>query len=158
MATQVSQLPTQNANANNKRKRAIGDQEAGRNVKTQSTNGDHEPSYAALLQGIEGASMPEADDSTRTAQAALATPLGQSTYPEPGSFDATAALPTGFDEGSPSTNFASGPQALIDARSANNANKPPVGTQEWHQQRKDNHKEGNIQSFFAQLRVLITSS
>lgn len=146
MATQVTQLPSQNANANNKRKRGLGDQDGGRNIKAQNTNGDHEASYAALLQGIDAPSIAEADDSTRTAQAALAAPMDQSTYPEPGSFDATAALRAGFDDGGPSANFASGPQALIDARasvgSAHNANKAPVGTAEWHQQRKDNHKIG----------------
>lgn len=152
MATQVSQLPSQNANANNKRKRGLGDQDGGRSAKAQNTNGDHEASYAALLQGIDGPNISETDDSTRTAQAALAAPMGQSTYPEPGSFDATAPLPSGFDDGSPSANFASGPQALMDARasvgSANNAGKPPVGTAEWHQQRKDNHKEGKYSQVF----------
>jgi len=152
MATQVAQAPSQNANSSNKRKRGTSDQDAGRNAKAQNTNGDHEASYAALLQGIDGA-IAEADDSTRTAQAALAAPMGQSTYPEPGSFDPTAALPAGFDDGSPSANFASGPQALMDARasvgSANNANKPPVGTAEWHQQRKDNHKEGELSSSYS---------
>ena len=146
MAAQVSQLPNQSINATNKRKRGLGDQDGGRNVKAQNTNGDSEESYAALLQGIQASNIPEADDSTRTAQAALAAPMTQSAYPEPGAFGDTSALSGGFDDGSPSANFGSGPQALLDARASigggNNQGKPPVGTAEWHQQRKDNHKEG----------------
>lgn len=144
MATQVSQqLPPQNAGPGNKRKRGPADQGLGRDAKAQNTNGDHEASYAALLQGIDASNIPEADDSTRTAQAAL----NQSAYPEP-NFDASAGLSTGFDDGSAPPNFSSGPQALIEARATvgqgNNQKNSNVGTAEWHQQRKDNHKEGEV--------------
>jgi len=145
MATQIgSALPPQTTNASNKRKRGLGDQDAGRNAKAQNTNGDHEPNYAALLQGsLQGMDgLTGADDSTRTAQAALATPLGQSAYPEPTSFDGAAGMTNAFDENSPSAMTGMGSaQALLEARGGNNSNKPAVGTQEWHQQRKDNHKE-----------------
>ncbi|KIX09881.1 uncharacterized protein Z518_00962 [Rhinocladiella mackenziei CBS 650.93] len=140
MATQVgtSSIPPQTANTNNKRKRGPGDQDAGRNAKAQNTNGDHDTNYAALLQGIDP--LAGADDSTRTAQAALAAPMNQSTYPEPASFDGAANMPAGFDENdAPNITGMGTAQALLEARGANQ--KPAVGTAEWHQLRKDNHKE-----------------
>jgi bHLH factor len=140
-AVDVGGNPTNNNNTN-KRKRA-GDQDVGRNAKLQNTNGEHD-AYSALLQGLDPTGAE--DDSTRTAQAALAAPMNQSAYPEHPTFvDGAAALSSAFDEGSPSAlpNLGSA-QALIDAR-GNQSNKPAVGTAEWHQQRKDNHKEGKIQ-------------
>ncbi|RVX71120.1 hypothetical protein B0A52_03486 [Exophiala mesophila] len=146
MATQVSQqLPSQNAGPGNKRKRGAADQGAGREAKAPNTNGGAtEASYAALLQGIEASGIPEADDSTRTAQAAL----NQSAYPEPGFEDATG-LPAGFDDTGATQDFQASTQALSDARTSAQGNvagagaggKANVGTAEWHQQRKDNHKE-----------------
>ncbi|KAI1611941.1 hypothetical protein EDD36DRAFT_270153 [Exophiala viscosa] len=135
MATMdVNVNPTNN---NNKRKRGP-DQDAGRNAKIQNTNGEQD-AYSALLQGLDPTGAE--DDSTRTAQAALAAPMNQSAYPEPPAFDGAAALSSAFDESDSSAlpNLGSA-QALIDAR-GNQGNKPAVGTQEWHQQRKDNHKE-----------------
>ncbi|KAK5367221.1 basic helix-loop-helix protein [Exophiala xenobiotica] len=145
-------------NSNNKRKRGPGDQGGGRESKAQNTNGDHQD-YAALLQGLEG--VTGTDDSTRTAQAALAAPMNQSAYPEPPSFDGAAALSSAFDENSPpamsgmgnnmganmdnmgnnmGNNMGGMAQSPMDAR-GNQNNKPAVGSAEWHQNRKDNHKE-----------------
>ncbi|KIV77030.1 hypothetical protein PV11_08868 [Exophiala sideris] len=76
------------ANNNNKRKRGA-DQDAGRNAKVHNTNGEQD-AYSALLQGLDP-TVTE-DDSTRTAQAALAAPMNQSAYPEPPAFDGAAAL------------------------------------------------------------------
>ncbi|KAK7894451.1 basic helix-loop-helix protein [Exophiala xenobiotica] len=92
------EAPDPKMNSNNKRKRGPGDQGGGRESKAQNTNGDHQD-YAALLQGLEG--VTGTDDSTRTAQAALAAPMNQSAYPEPPSFDGAAALSSAFDENSP---------------------------------------------------------
>lgn len=137
-------MATTTGNPNlNKRKRGTADQDVGRNVKPQSTNGEHE-TYAALLQGLEG--LPGADDSTRTAQAALAAPMNQSAYPEPNSFDGGAMNAT-FDGNSPTGLSGMGTaQAVLEARGGNQ-NKLPVGSTEWHQQRKDNHKEGEKHPF-----------
>jgi bHLH factor len=143
-------MATQGNNAggvgnNNKRKRGPGDQDAGRQVKAANTNGEHE-AYTALLQGLDG--LAGADDSTRTAQAALAAPMNQSNYPEPGTFDTSGGLPSGFEDNSDS-NLPGIPaaQALLEARGGSQSgNKPNVGSAEWHQQRKDNHKEGESYS------------
>ncbi|EXJ83736.1 hypothetical protein A1O1_07362 [Capronia coronata CBS 617.96] len=139
-------------NNNNKRKRGPGDQDVGRNAKAPNTNGDHDPdNYVALLQGIDD--IGGSDDSTRTAQAALAAPMEQSSYPEPHPYDGATGMPTGFEDANqgslagmptgqgmqPTQGMASAQQALLDARGG--AQKPAVGTAEWHQQRKDNHKE-----------------
>jgi len=138
-------VPT-TANTNNKRKRGPGDQGAGRELKTPNTNGDHETNYVALLQGgLDG--MAGADDSTRTAQAALAAPMGPPSYPEPNAFDGASGLASGFDDSNLSVTMGtSTAQALNDARASQGqgGNKPAVGTAEWHQQRKDNHKEGKM--------------
>ena len=142
-AVRASPLPP-----SNKRKRA--DQDAGRNPKAQNTNGNSglgDPSYAPvhqMLQSIEQSvnGMPGGDESSRTAQAALATPLQQSAYPEPGSYDATPGLGT-FDDGSPTGhNLGTSEQALYGTRPGQSGEKATVGTPQWHQQRKDNHKEG----------------
>lgn len=143
MATAIMSSPLMSNNHNsNKRKRGPGEQDMGRNIKAQNSNGDHDPNYAALLQGIDATL---GDDSSRTAQAALSHPVGQSAYPEPG-FDGTTGLPPGFDDGSSGVSQSLGPgaQALYDARQGQGQTtpKPAVGTNEWHQQRKDNHKEG----------------
>ncbi|KAJ9603402.1 basic helix-loop-helix protein [Cladophialophora chaetospira] len=132
-------------NTSNKRKRGLGDQEGGP-AKVQNTisNGDHDPNnYGLLLQG-DGI-LP--DDNTRTAQAALAAPgMNPSAYPEPGSNQGDASLSFAFDDGSPTLASMSTAQALAGAGgNANNinnqGNKPTVGSAEWHQLRKDNHKE-----------------
>lgn len=116
----------------------------GRSAKAPNTNGDNtvtDAGYApvSMLQGLDQHVLSGGDESSRTAQAALATPLQASSYPEPGSFD---ALPTsgGFEDGTPSA------QALATAQqmygTPQSGSKPVVGTDEWHQQRKNNHKEG----------------
>ncbi|KAK6365633.1 hypothetical protein, variant [Exophiala oligosperma] len=137
--------------ANNKRKRVPGDQGIGREAKAQNTNGDHQD-YAALLQGLDAVSG--ADDSTRTAQAALAAPMNPSAYPEPTPFDGAAALSSAFDENSPpavpnmgnnmnsmGNNMGGLPQNNSHGGRESTSAKPAVGSAEWHQQRKDNHKE-----------------
>lgn len=140
MANQASTSPT--GNTGNKRKRGPGDQDVGRNAKAQNTNGEHDhTNYSLLLQGDSIL----ADDSTRTAQAALAAPMSQSAYPEPNAFEGATGLPTTFDDNNASAIPGMGSaQALMEARGANTnaAVKPAVGTAEWHQHRKDNHKEG----------------
>ncbi|OAP61306.1 hypothetical protein AYL99_03507 [Fonsecaea erecta] len=129
-------------NANNKRKRGLADQDVGRDTKVPITNGEHDnTNYGLLLQG-DGIL---ADDNARTAQAALAAPgMNPSPYPEPNPDDTGAGLPFTFADGSPSVHGISSAQALADARGGTNTNtpsKPAVGSAEWHQLRKDNHKE-----------------
>ncbi|EHY57011.1 basic helix-loop-helix protein [Exophiala dermatitidis] len=153
--TQTADPGLNNNNNSNKRKRGPSEQDDGRDAKQQNTNGDHDPvNYAALLQGIDA--MTGQDDSTRTAQAALAAPMEQSNYPEPTQYEGGPGMPTGFEDAnqtslsqmSPGQGMPSGApgmptaqQALLEARGGSGAQKPAVGTAEWHQQRKDNHKE-----------------
>ena len=135
----------------------------GSRRKSQNTNGDpgndnDDELSLQLLQGIGQEALREGDEAnTRTAQAALNAPMPQNTYPPPeNSFDSAAGMAHGlssFDDGpnSPPTGFNAIPptaQALMDARQASstNHNKPAVGSQQWHQQRKDNHKEGKTAS------------
>jgi len=130
----------------------------GSRRKSQNTNGDtgndnDDELSLQLLQGIGQEALREGDDAnTRTAQAALNAPMPQNTYPPPeNSFDSATGMPHGlssYDDGSNSSPTAFNSitptaQALMDARQANttNHNKPAVGSQQWHQQRKDNHKE-----------------
>jgi transcriptional regulator CBF1 len=131
----------------NKRKRESNDVMDGSRRKSQNTNGDtgndnDDELSLQLLQGIGQEALREGDDAnTRTAQAALNAPMPQNTYPPHGlsSFDdGPNSPPTGFNAIPPTA------QALMDARQATttNHNKPAVGSQQWHQQRKDNHKEG----------------
>ncbi len=141
----------------NKRKRESIDHEGQRPPKSSNTNGDSgnttndEDINLRLLQGLGE----DEDENTRTAQAALATPLQNSTYPQvpEASFDSATGMHHGlssFDDSSnsPPTGFSAitpTAQLLSAARDANtpmNHNKPAVGTPQWHQQRKDNHKEG----------------
>ena len=107
----------------------------------ERTNGDNEEAEASyspveMLQGITQHGIPSGDDSSRTAQAALATPLQGNAYPEPGNFDALPGSGAAFEDGSPAN------QSQIFHTSGQSVGKPAVGTDEWHQQRKNNHKEG----------------
>jgi len=131
----------------NKRKRNSSEQDLGRNMKLPHTNGDssaQDHMYVSLLQGITD----NQDDPTRTAQAALQQ-QAQPQYPEPNVFD-HAGVSGGYDDHSVGLSQAGpqhagfggpGTQSIIDNRAASQ-NKPAVGSQAWHQQRKDNHKEG----------------
>ena len=103
----------------------------------ERTNGESEAgetSYTPveLMQAI----MPGEDDSSRTAQAALATPVQPNAYPEPGSFDDMPGSGGSFEDGTPAN------QGQIYHTPGQSVGKPAVGTDEWHQQRKNNHKEG----------------
>lgn len=150
MATKVTASPappTQVSSINNanKRKRAVGD-DAGRNINNLavSSNTDSE-NFQDLLQEITDAGSLVHDDSQRTAQAALASQsMSTSNYPEPHHFDANTSLPS-FDQPTPTTPvMGTASQQMYDARQGQGqqGNKPNVGTPEWHQVRKDNHKEG----------------
>ena len=161
--TTLSMMPPNNLqppSSNNKRKREGSDVlDAPRSRKSQNTNGDVRDDNEAelqlhLLQGLSQEALQEEGDAhTRTNHSALNTPMPQNTYPPPeNSYDSAAGLPHGmttFDDSSspPQTGFnaiAPTAQALMVARgeTTTNHNKPAVGTQQWHQQRKDNHKEG----------------
>jgi bHLH factor len=95
-----------------------------------------------------------ADDNalTANAKAALAAHTPQHKYPPPpdAAFDAnnlTSGLTFGDDMGQPpmgpSHNHNSTAAAVYAAREAQSMNqKPTVGSPEWHQIRKNNHKEG----------------
>lgn len=138
----------------NKRKRDSADQaDNGRVSRSQEVNGEARRSNDAtmsqiseqLLQslGQNGEATPD-EESQRTAQAALNTPMQPGSYPAPDpSFDSGSgghyalSFPDGHDM-TPST--ASQLQAAREVTL--NINKPAVGTNEWHAQRKNNHKEG----------------
>ena len=138
MAAAVLAFPLPPANMNNtsnKRKRA--QEEMGRNVRSNNTSSE-ENDYSSLLQGISDTAQ---DDSTRTAQAALAGALNQGGYPEPSSFDAAAAMNSGFGDASPQ-DMTGPPNPAMYSTPSQTSSKPPVGTAEWHKSRKDMHKEG----------------
>ena len=128
--------------------------ESGRAVRQHTTNGDTPTTAPSsdhlqerLLQAINQANGVTSDDSARTAQAALATPMATHTYPEPYDPQAHVLPPYGDDPShSPSGGLiGSTPYSLHTGREAStplNQPKPAVGTPQWHQQRKDNHKEG----------------
>ena len=118
---------------------------------TDARDADTNAIHQQMLQGLGQSGLPD-DDNTRTAQAALATPTQNTGYPNPdNSFDSPASLPHGmsFEDGNESTGawdrmvnpMGSTADALMAAREATST-KPTVGTPQWHQQRKDNHKEG----------------
>lgn len=121
--------------ATNKRKR--GNEDLGRNVKAANANAEQDATYAALLQGIENVT---GDDSTRTAQAALAGAMNNTGYPEPG-FDSASGMNAGFGDSSPQNVGDVSGQAGY-TTPGQTPNKPSVGSAQWHQQRKENHKEG----------------
>lgn len=101
-----------------------------------------EAQQLSQMLGIDQHGMSAPDDSTRTAQAALATPMQSSSYPEPSSYQGTPGMPQGYDD----TPGSAAAQALYDAAGQRSGSgpKPQVGSEEWHQQRKDNHKEGEL--------------
>lgn len=131
----------------NKRKREDSEQDDV--SRSQNTSGDSSSDNISqqLLQAMHANGVQE-DDSARTAQAALASSMPGSTYPPPDTpFDHSAhSLPAFGDDPSTTSLIGSTAHALYVARGAtnhaNNAGKPPVGTDAWHQLRKDNHKEG----------------
>lgn len=137
----------------NKRKRDSSDQaDGGRAPRSHELNGDVRRSNEAtmsqiseqLLQslGQNGGSNPD-EENQRTAQAALNTPMQTGSYPPPdASFDTGSASHYGlsFADGSDMTpSTASQLQAAREITIG--VNKPAVGTNEWHAQRKNNHKE-----------------
>ncbi|KKY19185.1 putative hlh dna binding protein [Phaeomoniella chlamydospora] len=138
----------------NKRKREDNDQDdGGRGVRSHA-NGDSTPVHnqeqiqQQLLQAIGQSNGVQDDDTARTAQAALATPMATSSYPAPDhSYDpSTHGLSYGDDpnQSPPAGLIGSTAHALYAAREASSpliTSKPAVGTPQWHQQRKDNHKE-----------------
>lgn len=133
----------------NKRKRGQNEPDPGRNMKAPVTNGDSaaDAMYVSLLQGIVENPTSAQDETSRTAQAALQQQ--QSSYPEPNVFDHAAAQ-GGFDDPSghlqqnvPQHQMQPGGQGIFDARQSSQS-KPAVGSQAWHQLRKDNHKEGKL--------------
>lgn len=145
MATAVQSATMPPSPNSNKRKRGVGDHDNGRSVKSQNTsvqdNSSGEPNYAALLQGMQS-EMPGHDSNAQTAQAALASSMPHSSYPD--SFDTSSQLASYDDATSNGAGMSNSPtaQALYDARMQ--TQKPAVGSTAWHQQRKDNHKEGKI--------------
>ena len=114
-----------------KRKRAH--EELGRNIKNAPTHDD--TFSAALLQGIDNVAN---DDNTRTAQAALAGTMDNGGYPDTG-FDGAGDMNAAFGDTSHNVGDTSGQG--YDTPGQTPA-KAPVGTPQWHTQRKENHKEG----------------
>ena len=121
-----------------------------------------------------------ANASSSTAAAALAASMPQLTVPQPTelSFPSTNSgneedrqLDSSFDIGPDSNhqhtdgtpyniggyNGANGDQ--IQGNSGMGPGKPPVGSEEWHKVRKDNHKEGTASNVAqVSLNILITQS
>jgi bHLH factor len=97
------------------------------------------------------------DENALTAKAALAAHNPQNKYPPPPepSFDANNlahGLTFGDDMGQamgPTHGHNSTAAAVYAAREAQSMNqKPSVGSPEWHQIRKNNHKEGKLRELF----------
>ena len=137
MATENPPSPT-----GNKRKRGQNDTEGGgrRQIDRNVDTGIPDPMYLSLLQGIGDAS--QHNDPSRTAQAALQQ---QPTYPEPSAFDSIVRTDNPQQDlvdalRNLAGNTAIG-QTIFNSRGPHTP-KPSVGTKEWHQLRKDNHKEG----------------
>lgn len=135
-AAAVGASPIANMGGSNKRKR--GNEDMNRNVKAAND----ETFSAALLQDLGAVSN---DDNTRTAQAALAGTMGNA-YPDTG-FDGDNGMTTGFGDGT-SPNVGDGSGQAGYGTPNQNLGKPAVGTAQWHQQRKDNHKEGKYCDLF----------
>lgn len=157
MTTTIMQSETYSPTLNiNKRKRDSSDQaDGGRAPRPQEINGEGRRSNEAtmsqiseqLLQSLGQNGEPTPDEENqRTAQAALNTPMQPGSYPPPdASFDSGSSSHYGlsFPDGNdltPST--ASQLQAAREVTMS--VNKPAVGTNEWHAQRKNNHKEGKL--------------
>lgn len=130
-------------NTSNKRKRGAADQDGApaNKIPNTNTNGEHDTTnYGLLLQGDSIL----ADDNTRTAQAALAAPgMNPSAYPEPNASQGDTGLSFNFDDSSPTVGGMTGAPGMANNNN-NDANKPAVGSAEWHQLRKNNHKEGKL--------------
>jgi hypothetical protein len=106
------------------------------------------------------------DDNTLTAKAALAA-HPQNKYPPPpdGGFDGTGQLGHGLTFGDEMNQAASslsghGPNstaaAVYAAREAQSmSSKPTVGTAEWHALRKNNHKEGILDTLSSFSRPIL---
>ena len=158
--------------SSSKRKRHSNDQE-GRYVKQQNMNGNNlqtnadsfaEVQQMSQLLAMDQHGMSAPDDSTRTAQAALATPMQPSSYPEPSPYQGSAGMQQGYDD----TPGSAAAQALYDTagQRQGSGGKPQVGSDQWHQLRKDNHKEGEqreanisrINANMYQLSVVVEKS
>lgn len=114
-----------------------------------------------ILQHV-GSQNGVSDENALTAKAALAAHTPQSKYPPPpeASFDGNPSLGHGLSFGEevaqnamgPVHNHASTAAAVYAAREATSINqKPVVGSTEWHNTRKNNHKEGKIFPFLLLL-------
>jgi len=110
----------------------------GNNLQTNADSFAEVQQMSQLL-GMDQHGMSAPDDSTRTAQAALATPMQPSSYPEPSSYQGSAGMQQAYDD----TPGSAAAQALYDAagQRQGSGSKPQVGSDQWHQLRKDNHKE-----------------
>ena len=141
-------------NTTNKRKR--GNEEMGRNVRSNNVSSE-ENDYNSLLQGLTDSAQ---DDNTRTAQAALAGAMDQGGYPEPGTYDAkfdpNAPMNAGFGDVS-SQGMGGPPNPSMYSTPSQTPSKPAVGSADWHKTRKDMHKEGK-QNTLVPRAVLIWSS
>ena len=143
----------------NKRKRDLVDSgESNRALRSQpqEANGnaadavdpDMSQMGVQLLQNLteNGDQIPH-QDNQQTAQAALQT----SQYPNPDqSFDGAGDSQYALTYGSDGADITQSTQAQLQAArdvTATNAAKPAVGSNEWHVQRKNNHKEGSSLPF-----------
>jgi hypothetical protein len=153
-----------NLNTNKRKREASDHADSGNAQRSRDTDGDDKRANEAtmtqishqLLQslGQNGSSTPD-EDNQRTAQAALNTPMQTSNYPAPdASFDSASSGHYGltFADGTDVT-----PSTAAQLQAARevtlNVNKPAVGTNEWHAQRKNNHKEGMSSPFTQTVNV-----
>ena len=130
----------------NKRKRGLGDQDgAPAKMQNTNTNGDVDSTNYALMLQSDGILSDENTRNAQTAQAALAAPGMNTGYPDPAAHGDTGLF-SGFEDGSPTmasmSAAAAGAAGNANNNNNNQAGKPNVGSAEWHQLRKDNHKEG----------------
>ena len=163
-----------NVNGNNHDANQLSNSLFSDNLRDSPNSNDFSALSQQLARHVAGANhnLQDGSNPSSTAAAALAGIMPQLTIPQPTelSFVSTASgvdgdrqLDSSFDIGGQSDgqnhhtqgtpynlgSFQGGTAAQVQAaRESSNGggNKPPVGSDEWHKVRRDNHKEGELSS------------
>lgn len=161
-----------NVNGNNHEANQLSSSLFSDNLRDSPNSNDFSALSQQLARHVAGVNqgLPDGSNPSSTAAAALAGIMPQLTVPQPTelSFVSTASgndrdpqLDTSFDiggqndgsnqhtQGTPYNlgSFQGGTAAQVQAaRESSNGggSKPPVGSEEWHKVRRDNHKEGKL--------------
>ena len=158
-----------NINGNNHESNQLSNNLFADNLRDSPNSNDFSALSQQLARHVAGANhnLPDGSNPSSTAAAALAGIMPQLTVPQPTelSFATTTSgndpdrqLDSSFDIGGQNdgpnhhaqstpyslSSFPGGTAAQVQAarEASNGGNKPPVGSEEWHKVRRDNHKEG----------------